>query len=427
MAFLVAVAATPYPGSYWAVAVLAAAMLVQAASVPGPLRVGRSLVLVVCWLAATTLWSAAPSLTLRNVALLALVTCAAALLPRVLGRAQALRALAGACKVLLVASWGLYLLVPSVGRTQEAYQYGTFEGVFVQRNVAAFFCVVAIITFLVSAAASRGGGARRSSLAWASAGVLALLATSSGTGLAVLLASVGVTVVLIVASRARSVRGRRLTVTGAILPAVVVAAWLPFNLGVVSELFGRDATLTGRSVIWDVVERVVVQSPWLGQGSGALWVQDVPVTDAMWAQAGFAFYHAHSAYLDHLAQAGIVGLALVLGVVLLALRRSVHELITRGDVLAMWPAGTLICLLFYGIDEQSFASWFGWLLVVLSASFAAPPAPSRAGSCVRSGSPGAPVRGPESTGAPATRPIRSELRSVGRFGRTVMEDSHEGR
>ncbi|WP_100499812.1 O-antigen ligase family protein [Geodermatophilus chilensis] len=408
--FLVAVAATPYPGSYWAVAGLALVVLAQAASVPGPLRVGRAVLLAVGWCGVTVLWSVAPSLTVRHLALLALLTVAAALLPRVLGPLGVLAALATACRVLLVASWALYLLVPAVGRTQEVYQYGTLEGVFVQRNVAAFFYVAATLTFLVRAAA---GGARRRDLGWAGLAVATLLATSSGTGLAVLMAAAGVTGALVVASRARTVGRRRLVVAAAILPAVGLALWLPFNLGVVSELFGRDATLTGRSVIWDVVERVVAESPWLGQGSGALWVAGVPVTDHMWAQTGFAFYHAHSAYLDHLVQTGVVGLALVLAVVLLALRRSVRRLVASGDVLAMWPAGTLVCLLFYGIDEQSFASSFGWLLVVLAAALAAPD--------------GAATPEVSSLGRtrlePSSRAVRLRTQPLGPSGRTAMEVS----
>ncbi|MGK5172095.1 O-antigen ligase family protein [Geodermatophilus sp. CPCC 205761] len=406
--FLVAVAATPYPGAYWIVAALATTVVAQVASVPGQLWISRSVVLTLSWFGLTVLWSVAPSLTVRNGVLLALVTVAVALVPRALGAAGALAALATACKVLLVASWASYLLVPSLGRTQDTYQYGTLEGVFVQRNVAAFFCVIAAITFLATAA----GGARRArgrDAAWAGVAVVTLLATSSGTGLAVLLASAGVTGTLVAASRARTVRGRRLLVGAAILPAVALALWLPFNLGLVSELFRRDSTLTGRSVIWAAVERVVAESPWLGQGGGALWVGGVDVTDALWAQAGFAFYHAHSAYLDHLAQQGVIGLALVLGVVLLGLRRSVRALIARGDVLAMWPAGVLVCLLFYGIDEQSFASQFGWLLVVLAVSLVPP---SGSESQARSAPQG---------------PVQVQTPEVGRPGRTVMEDRDGGR
>jgi O-antigen ligase len=145
------------------------------------------------------------------------------------------------------------------------------------------------------------------------------------------------------------------------------------------------------------------------------------VTDTMWAQAGFAFYHAHSAYLDHLVQAGVVSLVLVVAVVLLALRRSVRRLVASGDVLAMWPAGSLVCLLFYGIDEQSFASSFGWSLVVLAAALAAPDGVAPPEPSPRRGiRPSSRLTAPT---APTLRPQTQPAQPVVPAGRTAMEAS----
>ena len=369
--YLTAVAATPFPGSYWTLTLLSGLSLLQAALSAGRLTVSRSLIVVLAWSGLSVTWSVAPSLTVRNGALIGLMTVATAVMVSALGAPHSLRALLTACRAILVASWVLYLFAPSVGRTQEVYQAGTLEGVFVQRNVAAFFCVVAVISFLTAATGRVKGVHSGRAYLWAAAAVATLMATSSSTGLAVLLASLGVLAVLVLASRARTVSRRRSLAVSAVLPVIGLALWLPHNLGLVSELFGRDATLTGRSVIWAVVEDAVILAPWGGYGYGALWTAGVPLTDRMWAQAGFAFYHAHSAYWDYLAQIGLVGLGLVVLVLLSTTWRAVRQLVFRPEATATWPAGISICLLLYAIDEQSFASQFGWVLVVMAVSVTA--------------------------------------------------------
>ncbi|MFW3172535.1 O-antigen ligase family protein [Geodermatophilus sp. CPCC 206100] len=370
-AYLTAVAATPYPGSYWTLLVLSAAVLCQAASTDAPMYVSRSLIVVLGWFSASVLWSIAPSLTARNTFLTVLITVAAAVMTRVVGARGSLRALMSAGKALLVLSWAVYWVAPQIGRTQDVYQTGAFEGVFVQRNVAAFFCVILVITFFVAATDAASTGERWRHVTWALLALGTLLSTQSGTGLAVVLVSSATTLALIVASRAKTAGRRRFLVGGALIPPAALALWLPFNLDVVSQLFGRDPTLTGRSVIWAIVERYVAESPWFGHGFGALWVGGVPLTDTMWVQAGFPFYHAHSAYLDHLAQVGIVGLVLVLLLLIGATGRAAHQVVGSASVLAMWPAGVSMCLLFYAIDEQSFASQFGWVLVVMVSTMVA--------------------------------------------------------
>lgn len=363
--FLVAVAATPYAGDYWALTLLSVLVILDVARARRPVVLPWGLVVVLLWFAMSGVWSVAPSLTARNGVLTFLLTIAAASMARALGPAVTLRALLAACRVLLVASWALYVLAPSVGRAQEVYQTGAFEGVFVQRNVAAFFCVVAVLGFLTASTGRVPGVGARSSVGWAAAAMATLVLTSSSTGLAVLLACMGVLGLLILASKAGTVRRRRALVGAAVIFVLTLALWLPYNLSSVSELFGRDSTLTGRSVIWSVVEGTFFQAPWQGYGYGALWTAGVPLTESMWAQVGFPFYHAHSAYWDYLAQVGAIGLTSILVVLLLGAGRAIVWLVRERAPVAIWSVGICICLMFYGVSEESFASQFGWILFVL--------------------------------------------------------------
>ena len=84
-------------------------------------------------------------------------------------------------------------------------------------------------------------------------------------------------------------------------------------LGPVAGLFGKDADLTGRSYIWELVY-LEIKKHWLfGLGYGAFWLgpgsASQPVLDAM----GWFPFEAHNGYIDLLNELGIVGLILFTG------------------------------------------------------------------------------------------------------------------
>jgi exopolysaccharide production protein ExoQ len=345
-------AAAPYSGQVWVTGLASFLGLAQAGAAGARVRLPLTFTLVLTWLGLTVIWSVAPSLTARGLVLTQLV-----------GPRGALHALMLALKAVLVLSWLLYLAVPTIGRTQDVYRPGSFEGVFVQRNVAAFVAVIAFLTFAMAAMANEHRRVYPRAGAWAGLSLVTLLAAQSGTGLAVLLVSTAVAMTLVAARRCP--RPARAGILVTLVTALCgLGAWLPFNLGQVSVLFGRDETLTGRTVIWGVIRPYVDEQPWIGYGWSALWTNGVSVTQHMWARAGFPFGHAHSSYLDFLVQTGIVGLALVLLLFASVIRQSLRLALTSSDALASWPAAVAICLLFYGIDEQGFASPFGWLTLI---------------------------------------------------------------
>jgi exopolysaccharide production protein ExoQ len=144
-------------------------------------------------------------------------------------------------------------------------------------------------------------------------------------------------------------------------------------VSVVTELLGRDATLTGRTMIWAVVEPYIRTRPWTGYGWGALWTKDSLMTRVMWSRAGFQFPHAHNAYRDVLVQCGIVGLVLIMLTCAAVLVKALVGVISgRDGVWPTWPMVTIICLLLYAISEQSYMGYFGWLVVVLASVLVRP-------------------------------------------------------
>jgi O-antigen ligase len=77
-------------------------------------------------------------------------------------------------------------------------------------------------------------------------------------------------------------------------------------------LFGKDATLTGRTKIWAAALRRIHERPNFGWGYGAVWDDK-----DLWAplakisqEAGFVARHAHSSWIEQALGLGATGLAL---------------------------------------------------------------------------------------------------------------------
>jgi exopolysaccharide production protein ExoQ len=368
---LAVTAAAPFPGSgpvVFGLALLSFGYAVLSWSLSRP---HGTIVALLMWCALTVAWSVTPGQTVRGVLVTVASTLGVCSLAAQLSRAQVYRTLSAAMKILLVLSWLLYLAAPSLGREQADYHRGALTGVFVQRNAAAFVLAVAVLTFLFMAASPHFSG-RLSKGVWAALALVTLVATESGTGLAV----TGVCALLMVGVRrihrwSRGAKQWLLVLVAGGAGALAVNAQTVVS--VVTELLGRDATLTGRTMIWAVVEPYIRTRPWTGYGWGALWTKDSLMTRVMWSRAGFQFPHAHNAYLDVLVQCGIVGLVLIMLTCAAVLVKALVGVISgRDGVWPTWPMVTIICLLLYAISEQSYMGYFGWLVVVLASVLVRP-------------------------------------------------------
>ncbi|WP_448625858.1 O-antigen ligase family protein [Geodermatophilus sp. URMC 64] len=385
LALLLAVTASaPFAGSGPVVFGLGLLCLAYALSGGRLVSPGRVLVAFLVWCTASLAWSVTPGQTIRGVLVSVALSLGVATLAARLGQARSLEALGTALKALILLSWALYLAVPSMGTEQELYHHGALTGVFVQRNSAAFVMAVAVLTFLFRALSD--ASRRRSAVLWTIVAAATLVATQSGTGLAVTtVCALG----MLVTVTAR--RWSRVTKRCVLAVVLVVAAFLALRaqavIGLVSELLGRDDTLTGRTVIWAAIEPYIAARPWHGYGWDALWTADSLITRAMWAVAGFRFPHAHDAYLDVLMQCGIVGLAL-LALAFLRVLAASGRAVLGGSAAGAWPMVVTVLLLLYGISEQSFMGYFGWLVLVLAATLtrtrASAPGPAVVGGSRRS-------------------------------------------
>ena len=130
-----------------------------------------------------------------------------------------------------------------------------------------------------------------------------------------------------------------------------------------------DPTLTGRTQLWQYVLYRWEESPYLGQGYGALW-QVGPEVEAYLRRAhveGWVMNEAHNGYLDVLAQTGIVGIFLLgffvfSGLLILLFTRQ--KKLDEPNVWKWFAIYLTVGMLLYNITETTFFMGGDWLLFV---------------------------------------------------------------
>jgi exopolysaccharide production protein ExoQ len=114
-------------------------------------------------------------------------------------------------------------------------------------------------------------------------------------------------------------RWQRVIMYGAMsLIIVMFSALLVFTIefDLVSEVLkvaGKDTSLSGRTYLWEWADKLIQESPILGTGLQAFWVQGNPYAEELWAHMGIAFrggFHFHNLWYEVTVELGYVGLGI---------------------------------------------------------------------------------------------------------------------
>ncbi|QPC89334.1 O-antigen ligase [Mesorhizobium sp. INR15] len=285
--------------------------------------------LLAAYVCFSVFWSAAPSVTARTaVQYFSHIACAYIAARTISVRTLTIGALAGIFVVLL------YSL--RVGHYSADVLDGTFNfvGAFASKNQIGFVASLGIYFCVVFLAFLRRG--RLSLILTAPIMLLSayLLAIShSATSIASVPAVLALVALLAISKQLPSRYRRVIFVVGAGL--LVVVAFVAMNLGLmdfVLGIFGKDSTLTGRTYLWEQGWDAAQQSPILGVGYAAYWVQGFSEAERLWnefyisARSGF---HFHNTYIEALVELGFVGAGLISLIILRTLHGHVSAVVFR--------------------------------------------------------------------------------------------------
>lgn len=147
------------------------------------------------------------------------------------------------------------------------------------------------------------------------------------------------------------------------LVGLLIVAGLP--VGQVFSQFlaglGKDATLTGRTDLWNFADIASDEKPWLGHGVMSFWQSDVGLAQTINAfsfkPAGTVFSF-HNAFLEARVHIGYIGLSLFIFSVLWAVSRVVRQWIKNQDMICSLAIVLVILVLITSMTESWLWSQF---------------------------------------------------------------------
>ncbi|MCC7487572.1 MAG: O-antigen ligase family protein [Burkholderiales bacterium] len=359
------------------------------------------------YIAASVVWSPEPYISFkRAVQVWGVFLVALAVGTEGFSPGQTPRLLRSVVTLLMLLSLILVVVTPGWAITEKGWR-----GIMQTKNQ---FGQIAFLSFVLWLYALRVGGPPRY-VSWLLivGSVIVLALTRSYTSIAAFLVVVG----LGIAGHARWLvtRSWGATVLAAVLATLTILHFAGVVAGYPSlndvansffDLIGRDVTLAGRTYLWELMWQQFLQHPWLGLGYGGFWIGFEGPSGLIAYKVGWGYPgQAHNGYLDILNELGIVGSALVIGVLsrhalrifkLFAIDRdaALFHLVILGGALAL------------NVAEASFLRithpW--WIVVMLSIMevgyLVARIAIAAQGNGIGRSAPGTPVAGPMKRASP---------------------------
>lgn len=311
----------------------------------------------------SVLWSVSPSISLRRaIGLLFSLFLAYLLAIRFTPRQLLVLVMAtlGACILLSLA---MLALSPGLARSPAD---GAWRGVFLTKNTLGWYSsILALVSFIVLRDATLG--LRRTAGALLAASLVCLAASASMTSIVAALSACFLIWFYSALPRVHGV-ARVVFVLVFVQAAAALLIALHEFLVPVLEWLGRDATLTGRVALWDLVDMEISRHLLLGFGYQAFWTEANPEAWSIWSAIRWMAPHAHNGFRDTLLSFGIGGMILFTVVVLRAIRQgAVLQCRAPGDGW-LWLNVFIVMVLVMNLTESFFLVQNDTLFVLFAAA-----------------------------------------------------------
>jgi exopolysaccharide production protein ExoQ len=264
--------------------------------------------------------------------------------------------------IVIVLSFIFVIAMPKLGIMGAAHQ-GKWRGVFSHKNGLGQAMVYSFLTFMFLTYQSKKYKFRM----WIGMGlsVVLLLLSASTSSMFNLFILVVVFFVLYV------VRLPYLLMIPVIALIVTLGEtfylWSINNSSAIFNSVGKDATLTGRTDLWQLTTDMIWKQPWLGYGFGGFW-QGLNGAESGYILRAVTWTpsHPHNGYLQLLLDLGILGMSIFVIGFIRTMIRALNLIRATTAVAALWPIVNMAQLLITSTTEtQLFASNnIGWILYV---------------------------------------------------------------
>lgn len=137
------------------------------------------------------------------------------------------------------------------------------------------------------------------------------------------------------------------------------------NYKLIFASFGRSSTLSGRTVLWEILWTWFQKKPIFGFGHDAFW----EVYPDGLTLSGQVIRHAHNGYIDIALGLGVLGLILFVASLLIVWKRTFQVLRQKQQILYFWP---MLALIYFTLANMTYSIAsenpdFHWVLFVIVA------------------------------------------------------------
>lgn len=318
--------------------------------------------LVICVVALaviSTAWSVDPEITVKRAFALSMWTLFGLYLASRYNTKELLQLLGIALGLLALMSIASVFLFPDYG-LEFGFEKGAWRGVFTTKNALGELMLLAAMVFGLFA--TRKGAARVPAMIGVLLAVTLIYFAKAKAALLIVVV-LGITIPVVLTFRKNNAAAA--LVLCCLLAASAGATVLIANREAVLSVLGKDATLTGRTVLWSTVVERIEERPLLGYGYGAFWNTNGVLREQVRTAVGWDTPHSHNGLLDEWLDVGLVGVLLVLGAYVLALKRAWVELRSEGGIDGLWAMSFLIMLFLGNATESSISqSLLIWTIFV---------------------------------------------------------------
>jgi|GEM_PF-5010537 len=305
---------------------------------------------LVAWAFLSTAWSDVPSVTIRKSLALGLTTFLFLYIGSTFSLAEFVRVTRYMLLFEAVLSLFFGAFLPGLGRENSLYYEGIWRGIFSEKNMLGRYMTIGALGTIMPSLMRHRWGERLSFVLYC---ILVIL-SGSRSSWGMLGGMVMLTLCIIGIYRLRDRLSRQLAGTALVTFGVVMGIIVLALKDQLLESVGRDATLTGRTDLWELLWVAICDQPLRGYGFGAFYVEGAGAAKYVWSQTTWwKAGYSHNAVFDVWVELGFVGVVMFVSIFAISVYRSLKGIMPSRDPNRFWLLFLGMTLIMWGITDIS--------------------------------------------------------------------------
>lgn len=322
------------------------------------------LVFCVLWCGISFFWSIDPGVSLRRAVALLMTTLLGLYFASRYNWSELVQRLGFAFAFVAIFAFLVVLIDPARGIHSQIHP-GAWRGPWIEKNYLGSQMTRGLVVMMCAFAMRPDRG-----WFWIPMGLLCFLLVLLSTSKTALLACIlAIVTFLFIRFYRRYPFMRAILVYGLIASIVLFTALMITIPDIMFGLIGKDATLTGRTDIWESLNRSIQEKPIYGYGYGVYWLDQLGPSYYVRLALQWGVPTAHNGWIETWLSVGVIGVALFavqyIWTFILAIMR-----IKRGGTETYWVVIMTLTFLVFSVSESSVLQQndLSWVIFVATAA-----------------------------------------------------------